>query len=171
MKNIIQKISGGWIFLIIVFSIYGTMALFMPHLVFQSLLNFVTLLKQILPALGFIFIMIFLFEIFLKPQMVTKYLSEKAGVKGWIIAIVGGIISMGAIYMWYPLLADLKEKGMSNGLIATFLYNRAIKIPLLPFFIYYFGWLFTIVLTIYMIIFSVINGLLVEKIVNLNNNK
>jgi len=169
MKNIIPKISGNWIFLIIIIVIYGITALFAPHSILQSLLEFVTLLKQILPVLIFIFIMMFLFDIFLKPQTITKYLSKESGIKGWIIAVVGGIISMGAIYMWYPLLADLKEKGMRNGLIATFLYNRAIKIPLLPFFVYYFGWIFTITLTVYMIIFSVINGWLVEKLLSSKN--
>jgi len=72
---------------------------------------------------------------------------------------------MGAMYLWYPMLAELKTKGMSNALIAAFFYSRAIKIQLLPFLIYYFGWPFVIVLTVYMIIFSVVNGWLVEKIV------
>lgn len=171
MKNIIQKIGGGWIFFIVTLFIYGIVILFTPSLALQSLLAFTKLIEKITPVLVLVFAMLFLFDIFLKPQTVAKYLSKESGIKGWIIAIVGGIISMGAIYMWYPLLADLKEKGMSNGLIATFLYNRAIKIPLLPFFVYYFGWLFTIILTIYMIIFSVVNGWLVEKLVTLKNKK
>jgi len=73
--------------------------------------------------------------------------------------------------MWYPLLADLKEKGMKNSLIATFLYNRAIKIPLIPITIYYFGIKLTIILTIYMIIFSIINGILVGKSLTLKKMK
>jgi uncharacterized membrane protein YraQ (UPF0718 family) len=71
---------------------------------------------------------------------------------------------MGSIYLWYPLLKELSEKGMKKGLIATFLYNRAVKIPLLPLMVYYFGWLFTLFLTLYMIIFSVFLGIIMDRI-------
>jgi uncharacterized membrane protein YraQ (UPF0718 family) len=71
--------------------------------------------------------------------------------------------------MWYPLLSDLQKKGVKNSFIATFLYNRAIKPALLPLIIFYFGLAFTIVLTIVMIIASVFQGLIVEKI--LKNKK
>ena len=53
---------------------------------------------------------------------------------------------------------------MKNSLIAVFLYNRAVKPALIPLMIYYFGLSYLIVLTIVMIIFSIINGILVEKI-------
>ncbi|RLC37377.1 hypothetical protein DRH29_02140 [candidate division Kazan bacterium] len=170
MKSIIQKIGGGWTFLIIALLIYGITALVYPTLALPVLTSFGQLMGKILPILAFVFVLIFIFNLFLEPKTITKYVGRQSGWKGWVLAIVGGIISMGAIYMWYPLLADLKEKGMSNALVATFLYNRAIKLQLLPFLIYYFGWTFTIIMTIYMIIFSVINGLLVEKFTN-NSNK
>jgi uncharacterized membrane protein YraQ (UPF0718 family) len=73
--------------------------------------------------------------------------------------------------MWYPLLADLKEKGLSHGLIACFLYNRAIKIPLLPLLIFYFNWQFVIVLTIVMIGASLIQGIFVNKLMEVKNLK
>jgi len=73
----------------------------------------------------------------------------------------------GSDYMWYPLLTDLREKGMNDAFITTFLYNRAVKIQLLPFLMHYFGLTFTIVVTAYMIIFSVINGILVDKLMDL----
>jgi len=102
---------------------------------------------------------------FIKPSFLVKIMGKKSGVLGWIIAIITGIISTGPIYMWYPLLADLKKKGVRQGLIATFLYNRAIKIPLLPMIILYFGLPYTIILTIVMMIISVIQGLIIEKLV------
>ncbi len=166
MKDILQKIGGEWVFLIIALLIFGVTILIRPVLALPVITSFGQLLGKILPILVFVFVLIFLFNLFLKPQTITKYVGRQSGLKGWLLAIGGGIISMGAIYMWYPLLADLKEKGMSNALMATFLYNRAIKLQLLPFLIYYFGWAFTITLTIYMIIFSVINGWVVGKLTN-----
>jgi uncharacterized membrane protein YraQ (UPF0718 family) len=60
---------------------------------------------------------------------------------------------------------------MREALIATFLYNRAVKIPLLPMMIYYFGFKLVAVLTVYTIIFSVLNGYVVEQIVTRGGKK
>ena len=81
-----------------------------------------------------------------------------------IISALFGIVSHGPIYVWYPLLRDLKQHGMRSGLVAVFLYNRAIKIPLLPIMIFYFGVFFVIILCIYMIIASVFQGKIIEII-------
>jgi uncharacterized membrane protein YraQ (UPF0718 family) len=100
----------------------------------------------------------------LSSKRITKILGAESGIKGYVLSVIFGILSTGPIYMWYPLLSDLREKGVKNSLIVIFLYNRAVKIPLLPMMIYYFGSLFVLVLTIYMIVFSIINGLIVEKL-------
>jgi uncharacterized membrane protein YraQ (UPF0718 family) len=101
---------------------------------------------------------------FLKPNTVSKYADKNSGIKGWVFAIFTGIISHGPIYVWYPLLKDLRDKGMRSGLISAFLYNRAIKIPLLPLMVYYFGIKFVAILLIYMIIASIIGGKIIEMI-------
>ncbi len=67
--------------------------------------------------------------------------------------------------MWYPLLADLKNKGLSYGFIACFLYNRAIKIPLIPLAIAYFSWQYILILSFTMIIMSVVQGILIDKLI------
>ena len=75
-----------------------------------------------------------------------------------------GVLSHGPIYTWYPLLRELRKQGMKIGLMAVFLYSRAIKIPLLPLLVYYFGIAFVIILTGYMIIASIAEGQIVEMI-------
>ena len=94
-------------------------------------------------------------------------MGGESGIKGWVLAISMGILSHGPIYVWYPLLKDLRDHGMRSGLIAVFLYNRAIKIPLLPVMIFYFGIGFVIILSIYMMIASVVEG----KIINLAKHR
>ena len=134
----------------------------------DALTEFFFLLKKVVPILVLVFVFMFLSNLFLDAKKIKKLVGESAGIKGWFIAIVAGILSSGPIYMWYPLLADLKEKGMKDSFIATFLYNRAVKIPMLPMMIYYFGLPFTAILTVYMILFSIINGVLVEKLLKLH---
>ncbi len=99
-------------------------------------------------------------------KTVSKYVGKGSGIKGWFLAISTGILSHGPIYVWYPLLKDLRDKGMRSGLIAAFLYSRAIniKIPLLPLMIYYFGALFVVVLLPYIVIASIVEGEIIELI-------
>ena len=75
-------------------------------------------------------------------------------------------MSSGPIYMWYPLLSDLKKKGLNSGFIACFLYNRSIKIAILPMAILYFGWKYVLVLSVVMILMSVAQALLINKLID-----
>jgi len=117
-------------------------------------------------------------EMFQKPfqKVIDAYLrgrlQEKAarltgrdsGTRGWLLAMGMGVLSHGPIYPWYPLLRELMQKGTRPALVATFLYARSIKLPWLPVMAHYFGLGYTIVLTLLMLLFSPINGWLVEKL-------
>jgi len=161
-----MKLSGSIIFLSIVIVIYLALGIVDFNLMKLSIFNFGKLFLKILPVICVVFALIFLSNLFLKPQKIAKHFGKGSGILSWIITIVGGIISMGSAYIWYIFLKDLRQKGMKTSLIVAFLYSRAVKVPLLPMMVYYFGCPLTIILTIYMIIFSVINGLVVERIVN-----
>ena len=160
--RIFEKLGSGWLFLSAIIVIYLSLAFLNFKLFEGSLLNFASLLAKVLPVLGLVFVLIFIFNLFVEPKTLTKYLGSSSGIAGWLIAIAGGIISTGPIYMWYPFLADLREKGARKALVAAFLYARAVKLPLLPLMIYYFGVSFTVIICSYLAVFSVINGGLVE---------
>jgi len=130
-----------------------------------AFLRFLSLLGEVIPIFLLVFILMFLMNLFLDEKKMARVLGKSSGVKGWVISVVGGVLSMGPVYMWYPLLSDLREKGMENSFVATFLYNRAIKLPLLPMMVFYFGTPFTVIVTVYMIIFSIINGVLINKFI------
>jgi uncharacterized membrane protein YraQ (UPF0718 family) len=119
---------------------------------------------QIIPVLLLVILFMALINYLLHPKTVAKYVGKESGIKGWFLAIATGIISHGPIYIWYPLLKELREQGMRSGLIAAFLYCRAIKIPLLPLMVYYFGLLFVSVLLLYMVIASLVEGVIIELI-------
>ena len=129
----------------------------------KSMGKFLGLIIQIAPFLLLVFIIMFFNFWFLKPEMIKKYLGEQSGLKGYVFAILSGIISVGSVYMWYPLLKDLRKSGMSEKLIAVFIYNRSIKLHLLPLMILYFGLTFTSALTAVTILFSLIIGFFVQK--------
>lgn len=155
---------GGWLFLGIVLLGYGLSFLLSPESAAEAFAFFRRVMRQVFPVLGLVFLLLFITNILLTPSMVKRYLGKEAGFKGWIASIVTGIFSMGPIYAWYTALAELQQKGMRTAFVATFLYSRAVKIPLLPLMIYYFGPSYTIVLCLYLMVFSVVNGFLTERL-------
>lgn len=151
-------------FLILVIFIYVISYFFFPAEILEGLKATGALAVKIFPVIIILIIIMGIADYFSDPEMLKKYLGEGSGVKGWVIAIVTGIISAGPIYLWYPLLCDLKKKGMKNSLIAVFLYNRAIKIPLTPILIYYFGFKFVLIMLVGMIGGSILQGILMDFI-------
>ena len=157
-KNLVPLIA------LAVISVGYMILYFIDGTLFQkSIGKFLVLIIQIVPFLLVVFVVLFINFWFFKPQIVKKYLGAQSGLKGYIFAILSGILSVGSAYMWYPLLKDLREGGMSDKLIAIFIYNRSIKLHLLPVMILYFGLKFTTVLTIVTILFSLIIGFSVQK--------
>lgn len=168
LKNKLKQIPGSWYFLTIIILIYGLFFIFNSNIFFSSLTFFNKILLKIIPIFVFVFVLMALSNYFITPKFIIKHLKEKK-FKKWFFVIVGGILSSGPIYMWYPLLADLKNKGLNYGLISCFLYNRAIKIPILPVAILYFSWQYILILSCVIIFMSVIQGLIINKLMEVKN--
>ncbi|MGC9311035.1 MAG: permease [Candidatus Aenigmatarchaeota archaeon] len=166
--TLFKKPSGSWLFLCGVCALYVLAFLARPEIFYPSVSFFYGLVLKILPIFALVFVMMALVNYFVSPESIASKLEKRKKGK-WLIAIVGGILSTGPIYMWYPLLADLKKKGVNYGLIACFLYNRAIKIPLLPVMILYFSWQYIFILTLVMVAASVLQGLLIERLMDGRN--
>ena len=156
---------GGWVFLGSVIVSYGLVGLIEPEATIQAWLFFKNVLGRVLPVLGLVFILLFIANLLLDPKWIKRYLGAGAGLKGWVASVFAGILSVGPIYVWYTVLSELQAKGMRTALVATFLYSRAVKLPLLPLMIYYFGTTYTLVLSLYLVLFAGFNGLVVEKLV------
>ena len=157
---------GGLLFLLIVICLYGVVFLVDSELALRALAFGMKLLDQLVPILLLVFVLIFISNLLVEPGWVRTHVGRESGWRGWAVALIGGILSVGPVYAWYALLRDFKAKGMRTALIAVFLYNRGIKLPLLPLMIHYFGVTYTLVLAIYMTLFSLLSGILMEKIVD-----
>jgi uncharacterized membrane protein YraQ (UPF0718 family) len=160
-----NDIPFRYIFLALTLVGYGVMALFDPAYAEQAFSNFLAMLVRIIPILGVVFIIMFLTNLLITPERMEKHMGKESGLRGWIYSIFLGIIVSGPPYVLFPLLGDLKKQGMKNELLAAFLYNRNVKIPFLPVMVFYFGLSYTIILSAYIILFSILNGLLVGRFV------
>lgn len=125
---------------------------------------FLILTLRIAPILLFVFFLFVLFNLLVSPRQVRQWMGAESGIRGWLIAGIGGVLSVGPIYAWYPLLAELRQRGLRPAFAAVFLYNRAVKLQLLPVLVHYFGGMFVAVLTFYMVLASIVSGVTVEAI-------
>ncbi len=157
-----KKLANKFLALMIItYAIYAFIDWQSFYTAWQSFLN---ILIKILPLMLIIVAVMFATNKFITPDIVKKHLGNESGWRAYLYTTLAGILISGPPYILFPLLQELKSKGMSNKFIAIFLYNRNIKIPFLPAIIYYFGNAFTIILFFYIIIFSFISGWLIEKI-------
>lgn len=156
--------ATAYVFLLIVVILYAGAFILAPERAGNAFQFSLNMLKQLVPILGIVCCLIFLNNLLVKPSWVENHVGLNSGLKGQAIAVVGGILSMGPIYVWYEILKDLNNKGMRTRLIASFLYARSVKPQLLPLMVHYFGWVYTLILSFYLIIFSVLNGWLTERL-------
>ncbi|MFP4524365.1 MAG: hypothetical protein ACLFO2_03580 [Candidatus Woesearchaeota archaeon] len=158
----LRNLSGPWLFLIVVLAGYVVVAFFDSAEALASLRKACDIFLSVLPVFAIVLVLMALTNKYVTAKALAKRLEGRSW-KGWAFAVVGGLISTGPIYLWYPLLADLRKKGLPDGMVACFLYNRAVKIPLLPLIVVYFGWTYTLVLTATMILASLLQGAIMNR--------
>ncbi|MGB5965737.1 MAG: permease [Sulfurimonadaceae bacterium] len=160
---------SGWIMLLIVIVLYGVAAFVNSTDTYDALKNSFNILKVIAPILLVVVLLMAIINSFIQPKKIAKHLGKESGLKGWIIALLSGLFSHGSGYVWYPMLSDLRRHGVRDGLIVTFFYARAIKLPWLPMMISYFGLGFTIALTFYILLGALLQGVIADRLLSSKN--
>lgn len=132
-------------------SVYAIIAVVSPQHAVRALKASGRILLEILPALAVAFGVMVLLNLLVRRADIKRLLGGRTKAKGTLVSSAAGILSMGSIYAWYPVLKDFREKGMSDFHLATFVGCRAVKIPLLPMMAAYFGWAFTLIVSVLMV--------------------
>ncbi len=147
---------------------YGVLSLVNSGIPLLALRKSILILIKVVPIFIAVILFTAILNYFIKPKQIASHLGRESGVKAWLWALAAGVISHGPMYAWYPLLEDLRGHGMRDGLIVVFFFSRALKIPLLPMMVDYFGWAFTVVLSLYILIGALIQGWILERIEHTN---
>lgn len=158
-----KKLPSSVIFLFTVLGVYALVALLSPPLFNIALTNFLKMAKSVFPILAFVFLVLVVINL-LGTDRISRHLGEGSGVKGLIYTLAASAVISMPPYLLYPVLENLKKKGMKTTFIASFLYNRNVQIAFVPAMVYYFGLKFTIIFGFYVIIFSILSGLLTERL-------
>lgn len=131
--------------------------------------NYFLELIMILPA---IMIIIGLFSVWIPKEMVVKYMGKTSGIKGIFFAIALGMLPTGPLYIAFPMAVSLLKKGAKISNIVIFISAWAcIKLPQELVEIQFLGIEFTLLRLALTIIFVIIMGIIIEKIINFTDRK
>jgi len=157
------KFNGRYLLPLVLLS-YALLYIYYPDQIIKALSKSLSTMLYLLPVILVVIALMGIFTALMNEKTIIKLLGRQSGIKGWLIALFGGILSHGSSYIWYQMLANLREQQVKDSLIITFLYTRAIKLPWLPLMVSYFGYAFTGLLMFYIILGALIQGLIIEKI-------
>ncbi|HMB00710.1 MAG TPA: permease [Spirochaetota bacterium] len=108
--------------------------------------NLLSFSGHMLLFLPFAFILIGLFEVWIKRQTVEQYLGRSTGFSAYLLAVALAGTTVGGLYMAFPLSYSLFKKGAKLGVIFTYLSAACIcRIPMTVFEASFIGIKFTIV--------------------------
>jgi len=153
-----------WLFPLGIAGLYGLGIIFAPESTERALHMSGSMFRQLALPICLALIMMVVLNRFLSPEVVTLFLGRSAGIKGVFLSSLAGVLSMGPVYVWYPLLKTLKDKGASEFHIANFIGNRSVKPVLLPVLVIYWGWYFTSLF----VLVSLVGALIVACIVSMS---
>jgi uncharacterized membrane protein YraQ (UPF0718 family) len=123
--------------------------------------KFVEVVFSMIRILPCAFILISLFEVWVERETVIKHLGEDSGIKGYIWAILLGGMTVGGMFVAFPLAYTLSKKGASLKVIFCFIgFAGVCRIPMTIFEITCMGWKFTLFRLTTGIVLCLISGII-----------
>lgn len=135
----------------------------------ETFLKNVLTMVKILPL---IFILIALFEVWVKKEKVEKHLGKKGGLKSFLWVIILGGTTVGPMIVAFPVAASLFRKGARLSVIFTYLGAAAVcRIPMTIFESSYLGVKFTIVRYCVALPLIIISSVFMGRVLNRSGYK
>lgn len=108
--------------------------------------NFRVFMIQIVKLLPFVFILIGLFEVWVKRETIEKHLGENSGFISFIWGILLAGTTVGGLYVALPVAHSLYLKGARTSVVLTYISAGAIcRVPMTLFEAGFLGWKFTLI--------------------------
>ncbi|GEM_PF-263331 len=170
MRSGARRSQGRWWFLGAVTLAWLVLALLRPELLAPAWSRFAGLLLEVLPALVLVFLFLLIANLFSEKPWIERHMGREGGKRGWFIALGAGVLAAGPPWPWYALAGQMMRRGVRPGLAAAFLYARAIKLPMLPLLIHYFGLAYSLVLSFWLLVFAFLGGLAMQRLMPENRH-
>jgi uncharacterized membrane protein YraQ (UPF0718 family) len=134
--------------------------------------NFITFSIEMLKILPCAFILIGLFEVWVKKESVEKHLGKDSGAIGylWVILLAG--TTVGGLYVAFPVAYSLFKKGAKLSIIFTYIGASAIcRIPMTIFESSFMGIKFSLIRLIVSIPLVILSSIWLENYLENKNYK
>ena len=134
----------GLIFAYFVFIIISFLINFKPGKQIGDI--FITFTINMMKIIPCAFILIGLFEVWVKKETVIKNFGERSGFKGYIWAILLATTTVGGLYVSFPVAYSLAKKGAKLSVIFTYVSASGIcRVPMTIFEISFMGLKFSLI--------------------------
>ena len=153
-----------------VFLIIGSISGYEPQREIRK--NFFDFTLEMLKLIPFVFILIGLFEVWIKEETIKKHLGENSGTKGyfWVTLLAG--VSVGGLVVAFPVAYSLYSKGAKLSIIFYYIGAAAIcRIPMTIFEASFLGIEFTLIRYIVSIPLLIITSVLLGNYLSKRNYK
>ena len=130
----------------------------------KNLMDFSISMFMVLPPA---FILIGLFDVWVKKETIEKHLGKDSGIKGYLWVILLSGTTVGGIIVAFPVAYSLYKKGARLSVIFTYISASAIgRIPMTIFEASFIGIKFSIIRLIISLPLVIISSIIIEKIVS-----
>jgi len=134
--------------------------------------NFGSFSMEMLKILPCAFILIGLFEVWVKRETVAKHFGEGSGIKGYLWGVLLASITIGGLYLAFPVAYSLYSKGAKLSIIFTYLGASAIcRVPMIVFEASFLGITFSVVRLLVSIPLVIVTSILLGNYLKQRNYK
>lgn len=134
--------------------------------------EFAQIIWEMLKLLPPAFILIGLFEVWVSRETVITHLGENSGIKAYLLALLLAGITIGGLYVAFPIAQSLHKKGASLKVIFAYLgFAGVFRIPMNVFEISCMGLSFTAVRLAVTIPLFLLIGIVMGHILKKKNYK
>ena len=165
-----MKIKISAAFLFILFLLVSVISGFTPGILIGK--NMVSFVRQMLFIIPCAFILIGLFEVWVKKEKVEKHLGFESGFMGYVWAVLLAATTVGGLYVAFPVAYALQQKGAGYKVIFTYIGASAVcRIPMALFEISFVGLEFSLIRLIISLPLVVISANILNRYILKNNLK
>ena len=132
-KSILQR----YLFFLIALIVSGMIGILDPRLGSKSLNVTLFSLKEMLLILPPIFVLLGLLDVWVPRETMIRFMGEKSGMKGILLAIFLGSAAAGPLYGAFPVAAVFMKKGVK--LTNVFIFLGAWSTTKIPMFLFEFS--------------------------------
>ena len=134
--------------------------------------NFASFSADMFKILPCAFILIGLFEVWVKRETVEKHLGERSGIRGYIWALLLAGTTVGGLYVAFPVAYSLYNKGAKLSVIFTYLGAAAIcRVPMAIFEASFMGMKFTTIRLLVSLPLVIVTSMLLGNYLTRRNYK